>query len=331
MENSENDYFILIAKKLKGEISPEEEALLEEWISESNHNKNIYDETSALWKKVDSTNTVIPNVEHAWEKVRTRTVDLDLNTDKSDTGLHWSLAWKVAAAFILVIGLSYFVKVYLFTESEWTEVAAQENKLQYTLPDSSKIWINRNSKISFSGDYGSKQRMIRLEGEAFFEVRKNKSKPFIVIGKSSKTMVLGTSFNINTNNVKGDEIEVRTGKVSFTSIASNKELILLPGDHAKSLNNGQMVKSKIENSNYLSWQTGEMTFDNNSLREVIEVLESNYGVTIQVKDPSMLECKFTGRFTQSSIGEIIQVLSISINLTYTKEGNKYFLSGKGCS
>jgi len=331
MENSEKDYFILIAKKLKGEILPFEEALLEEWISESDHNKNIYDETSALWKKADSTIPVIPDVERAWEKVKSRTVNLDLNIAKPRNVIEWSLAWKVAAALVLVIGLSYFVKVYLFTESEWTVVAAQENKLQYVLPDSSKIWINRNSKISFSGDYGSKDRMIRLEGEAFFEVQKNKNKPFIVIGKTSKTVVLGTSFNINTTNPTGDEIEVRTGKVSFSSISGHTELVLLANDQAKSLTNGEMVKSKIENPNYLSWQTGEMTFDNSSLKEVINVLESYYGITIQVKDPSLLECKFTGRFHKSSMDEIIQVLTISINLSFTKEGSTYLLSGKGCS
>jgi transmembrane sensor len=337
MDTINQEHLNLITKHLRGETSAFEENLLKEWILESDQNKEYYAETVFLWNAGKAPVEQIPDVELAWSKVRKRTISNDSANSNPENNVRrlsdYSTYWKVAASILVFIALGYLTRS-LWKEKEVIRLASGDQKREFYLPDSSKVSLNSNSSIAYTEDYNESNREITMEGEAFFEVKKDKQKPFIVNGKLSRTEVLGTSFNVRSyGNATSDEIEVVTGRVSFASLAQGKktQVVLLPGDKAVLDEKGEMETSKISIANTTSWKNEKLLFENNSLQEVVVAMEDYFKVSIEIQNSELNSCRFTGTFTKPSIEEMMQVLSVSINLSYSKKDQTYLLSGKGCN
>jgi hypothetical protein len=210
------------------------------------------------------------------------------------------------------------------------EEKTSEQKKEIHLPDGSKIILNRHSKIKYSNNF-KKERIVYLQGEAFFDVKPIAGQSFIVEGNFSKTKVLGTSFIIRSNNNETyDEINVISGKVSFGQIMEKGNEILILAGNKGTLEGDRTEQTPIKDINYNSWLTEKIVFKNTKLKEVFKVLEDYYNVSLKAKNPKILNCEFTGEFEKSDINEILEVLSVSFSLSFNKERKNYLLSGKGC-
>jgi ferric-dicitrate binding protein FerR (iron transport regulator) len=335
MDNLNEEKLNLIAKHLRGETSGFEENLLKEWMNESDLNKEFYAETAFLWNAGKAPVGQIPDVDLAWQKVKMRTLVSDAvspSLDNVRSFTSYSIYWKVAASLLVFVALGYLTRS-LWMKTETVRLASGNHKMEFYLPDSSKVSLNKNSTVFYSEEYNGSKREVTMEGEAFFEVRKNKQKPFIVNGKFSKTEVLGTSFNVRSyKSGTSDAIEVVTGKVSFTSLKKqNSKVFLLPGDKAVLNENGEMKTSKVDITNTLSWKNEKLVFENTSLQEVAIAMEDYFNVPVIIQNQELTSCRFTGTFTKPSIEEMMQVLSVSINLSYSKKDQTYLLTGKGCN
>lgn len=207
----------------------------------------------------------------------------------------------------------------------------QQQKREILLPDSSVVSLNVYSEISYPSQFIN-ERVIHLKGEAFFEVTPDKNKPFIIYGNLSKTEVKGTSFLLRSVKEEGeDEIYVRTGKVYFANAKDNAKKVLLEAGTWSIVKDDEPLKAApIDNVNYAAWKDEKIVFHNTLLKEVIPTLEHYYAIKISVTNPEVLQCRFTGIFEKSELKEILQVLSMSFNLTSDRVNNKYMLSGKGC-
>lgn len=206
-----------------------------------------------------------------------------------------------------------------------------DQKKELLLPDGSKIVLNRNSKVKYSKENFTKERTIYLTGEAFFDVKRDPGHPFIVQGNLSKTTVLGTSFIIRSFEKESyDEINVIEGKVSFDQIIEKgNEITILAGNKGV-LEGTKIEQTAIKDVNYNAWLTEKIIFNNTKLKEVFAVLEKYYNVSLSAKNSKILNCEFTGVFENSDINEILQVLSVSFDLSFDHQSKNYTLSGKGC-
>jgi ferric-dicitrate binding protein FerR (iron transport regulator) len=209
----------------------------------------------------------------------------------------------------------------------------ETNQKVVELPDRSKVWLNRNSELLYPESFDGDSRTLYLKGEAFFDVAHDKNKPFIIHSGSSKTKVLGTSFNLRAYS-KEDKIEltVVAGRVSFTLADDKEEVIVTAGDVAVLINyNKTIMQSHNTDPNFLSWKTGELLFDDSPLDQLISSLERHYAVTIAVDRPETLRCRFTGNFHETKIEDIIKVITKATGTTYNFSNGHYIIEGRGCN
>jgi transmembrane sensor len=327
-------YFELIAKELNGEISKKEKSTLLEWVNKSVENRTLYEQMVKSWETMTVKNKIPDfNTEAAWEKLKTRAGGTKegklISINRS------SFALKAAAAVLLLIGIFALVKYTLFNAPEAINFATRENEIEIYLPDSSKVLLNKNSTLTYYTDYDSEGRKVYLEGEAFFEVRKSQGKKFEVFGLRSITTVLGTSFSVRSvRNEPLEIVQVVTGMVSFAdkNFKEKNEVILTPGFKGELDRASHLTKNEIKDPNFIAWRENRLSFDNASLKKVTETMEEYFGVEIEINDPLLLNCRFTGAFDKPAIEQVLEVLTVSTNSSYKKVAdNKIILYGKGCS
>lgn len=315
------EIFKRIAGVLSGTCSSQEKEELEAWRKEVPANEEEYCKFKKVWDAATPLSRFRPDTEKAWNKVNACILQQkSMTTEKTRKSAvpFYRTPWAIAAAvglFVVAAGLLLMNRPGILSSDDHkmavTETKAGE-KNTLTLADGSRIWLNENSKFVYPESFDSQPRVVKLEGEAFFEVAEQPDKPFIVLAGAGKIKVLGTSFNIDT---KGQvNVQVSSGKVSFSAVESEKTLTLTAGDAAfLKGNTPEMVK---QDPNFLSWKTGEFVFEDSRLKEVFRSLEEYYGVKISATSAEILNCRLFARFQEQPLEEVLKVLSLTLNLTY---------------
>jgi transmembrane sensor len=169
---------------------------------------------------------------------------------------------------------------------------------------------------------------VRLTGEAFFEISADASKPFIIDAGNAMVKVIGTSFNVITENSESAvEVFVKTGRVMLSDNSGSKSVILDPEFiGTMDLKNYEKIQNK--NPNYLSWNTGLLVYNGQKLDIVFDDLKRVYDMDIVADDPSILDNTWTSPIDNQKQDTIIRLICASFNLSYTKDGSVYHLSKK---
>lgn len=203
-------------------------------------------------------------------------------------------------------------------------------KATYSLPDGSKVTLNRYSDFFYDENFTD--RIVTVHGEAFFEVKSDEAHPLIVYGNRSRIQVSATSFELRSYSDEiYDEVNVKKGKISIESRnEKSKKAIILAG-YKVSISDTIVRKEAIVDDNFDAWKTEKIVFHDTGLKEVFSTLENYYQISIATNSPKILNCRFTGVFEKSEINEILQVLSVSFDLSYNENSKNYILSGKGCN
>jgi len=203
---------------------------------------------------------------------------------------------------------------------------------QVILPDGSKVWLNSESTIKFRIPFSEDIRKVDLIGEAFFDVTKNPKQPFIVKSANVGVKVYGTRFNYKAyQEDKNIEVILEEGSVGLTVSEKGmyNKTRLTPGDRAVIAKKNNAVDIKNENiDKYIAWHTGKLVFENTPMSEVALMLERWYGVEVIVQNPEIMDYSFTTTFDNESLFEVIELLEISspirikyIPATIGKENN----------
>lgn len=161
------------------------------------------------------------------------------------------------------------------------------------LSDGSKIWMNSKTKVDFPSAFTGEKREISISGEAYLEVAKDPSRPFIVNLGNTKVRVLGTAFNVNTYEESETRVSLVQGSVSLA--ANNTSLTLKPGREGIYTSNTQLIRERpFESNSTLSWREGIIYYDSASLNNIARVVDRWYGIQIKVDDPVLLKKQFAG-------------------------------------
>jgi transmembrane sensor len=317
-----------IASVLSEEKS-EENDLLNRFIAEDAYN------TGKQWKELRNMNSEKEiNVDKAWNNVYSRMNNDGLKTNNGPARISFmrSKFMRVAAAavILLTLGTTTFYLNYSGTFSKKITVATgnDQKNILVSLPDGSKIFLNRNTEFSYRANFGKHRRDVRLTGEAFFDISADASKPFIADAGNAKVKVVGTSFNIITKNGESAvEVFVKTGKVILSGNSGSQSLVLDPGFVGK-MDLKTSVKELNQDPNYLSWNTGLLVYTRQKLDVVFTDLKRVYNMDIVAVDPGILEYLWTSPIDNSSQDTIIRLFCTSFNLSYTKDGSVYHLAKK---
>jgi transmembrane sensor len=333
MENINPEMLEIILSHLQKAASQPEGEKLAAWLKEKPENLARFQEIERIWKLSDpGVETFVPDTEKAWTTVRSR-IEIPAEGSNPKKGkvvaMPFSL-WKVAASVLLLIGFGILLKTLFKADETWTTVSTKAEKQLFYLPDSSQVWLNRHSTLSYTRFEG-KTREVKLSGEAFFQVKRRPDQAFRIQGNQSLTEVLGTSFNLKSVSGKPDEVEVVTGLVAFSSLknpTSRQEL--KPGQKAEIEADLRVLKVENRDPNFMAWQTGRLEFNNLEMEKVVATLEGYYGIRIDIQDAAIRNCRFTGSFEAAELKEVLDVLSVSANIKIDKKDNVYHLRGGGC-
>lgn len=333
----------LLLLYLTHEADEQQVKAVEDWLRASRENKMALDKLEKLWTETGKITPppVAVDTDLAWGKVlskiqpeESKTVVLKPEPQKARRqGL--KMFFRVAAIFLIALG-GYGVFKWMDKEVEPVVVAGKEEPVSNVLPDNSKIELNQGAKITYPKQFKGKTREVTLEGEAFFQVAKNRKRPFIVHTDIADITVLGTSFNVkampNSNKV---EVLVQTGKVKLADKSGGRDnaasIILEAGTSGIiNRNTGTIQKLDSLDLNKLFWKTNTFVFQNYRLADVFKLLEEHFNVSIQTTNKTLENCLFTSIFENNDIDYILEVIASTFELNLKKENNTYLLDGNGC-
>jgi ferric-dicitrate binding protein FerR (iron transport regulator) len=220
--------------------------------------------TEKQWKELRKmSDTKEINVDKAWNKIYSRIKDNELIREPAALPDSYRIRTilKIAATVLIVIGLAstaiYLGNTGMFSKKMIVATNNDQRNVEVSLPDGSKVFLNRNSELSYRSNSGKTTRNVSLKGEAFFEIVRNESKPFIIDAGKANIKVLGTSFNVITNNSNNVvEVFVKTGSVMLSDSSGAQNLILESGftNYAVTFPEGQSIAIGNSHMTVLSYQ-----------------------------------------------------------------------------
>ena len=305
-------------KHLLGEASPGEDQAVVEWMNESATHKEYYHQLKKIWdqsKALAAGSTV--DVNKAWERFQTRVG----KKNESPKILNRSrFSWmKIAASVILIAGLG-IAAYYLFNNNSATkEIIAQttQNVLIDTLSDGSVVTLNRQSTITYPSKFKGNKRAIALKGEAFFNVAPDKKKPFIISVNDVQVTVVGTSFNIKSEN-GNTEVVVETGIVQVTR--SGKTVELIAGEKiVMAANDSIATKEAVSDKLYNYYRSKEFVCDDTPLWKLVQVLNEAYDAKIIIGRKELNEMRLTTTFYNESLEKVLEVIHLTFDITIIKK------------
>jgi ferric-dicitrate binding protein FerR (iron transport regulator) len=223
-----------------------------------------------------------------------------------------TVSYAAAVALLVISVHFYHVYYYRHAVSEISLFVPAGQRVSLNLSDGTTVWLNARTRLTYPTAFIGNQRRVTIEGEAFFEVAKNKDKPFIVSANGTEINVLGTTFNVSSYpDEPVSRISLLEGSVQVHSKTSpDINVTLRPQEEAIFQNQTQiMTIGKIPNNDYFLWKEGIYSFENEPLSNILKKLELYYDIKIEVKDPAILKWKYTVKFRQrDGIDEILRAL-----------------------
>lgn len=232
------------------------------------------------------------------------------------------LVFPLALFSLLVIYQNRILKNDLNSAAVLQQIDTQPGvKSHFFLPDSTEVWLNAASSIEFPVVFTGNTRLVKLDGEAYFKVYKDKSKPFVVRNGTFEVEALGTAFNLCA--YSGDKRFMATleeGKIKVSQTAINQSLLVVPGEQVSFLNdNQQFSKSTVVVDDFIAWKDGRLVFNKTPFFEVVLTLNRWYNADIQLVDESIAGYRYTATFTNESLSQILELLKLTAPIDYTVE------------
>lgn len=317
----------LISKFLAGETNATEESLVKEWIDESDKNRVAFEEFQKVWNTLGKTsaNQYI-DIDKEWNYLQSKIGKSDIRAKRHSL----AAVVRIAAIIVIVFSLAFAGFQYFSQERVTTQLA---ETTEISLPDGSKVTLNAGSRLRYKNNFGEKGRILSLQGEAYFEVEKNKEKPFIIELSKAEVKVLGTSFNVKAyKGMENIEVTVAEGKVSvYDKRQPQKKVIAVAGEKAEYIKHHKVIK-KTENidRNFNSWKTRSIIFENDSLQTIVNTLSNVYHKSIVLKNPEIKDCTLTTSFENKELETVFEVLESTLDITVEEEGEVFYISGSGC-
>lgn len=245
---------------------------------------------------------------------------------------HWM---KYAAIIIVTLiiggGISYWF--YQNDNGQQILVAIADKGIvkEVILPDGTKVWLNNGATLKYPREFSEKERKVHLDGEAYFEVTKNRHKPFTVQSDAMRVRVLGTIFNFKCNkNCRVAEATLIEGEIEVKGNREEGQIILTPGQRAElNKNNGRLTVKQVDAKLDAVWHDNLIPFQKADIFTIAKALERFYDVKIILSPDIQANKTYSGVLRKkSNIDSVLKSLQNSIPIDYKIVGNNIFISPK---
>ncbi|MCF8227111.1 MAG: DUF4974 domain-containing protein [Bacteroidales bacterium] len=322
----------LISGFLKNELSENDRKELFHWVRQKPENRKYFDQLRDIWDAAHLKEYKnIYNRKEGWNSLH-ELIRQDERIARQKTFRIIRNVFRYAAVVIVTIASVYFFV------SRNPQLVFSENLNQISVPfgektsvflsDSTKVTLNAGSTLSYDNSFDYRNRKVYLRGEAFFEVSKNSSKPFIVNVDGLNVQVLGTKFNVKAY---PDEHLVETilieGSVQLEIEESNKLLVMRPNEYVVYNKNTRQLTSSFEDPVELQvlWKDDVLAFRNKSLEMIARELERSYDRKIVFVDETLKNFHYSGKFITDDINEVLTTISKLSPMTYEIKNDSIFL------
>jgi ferric-dicitrate binding protein FerR (iron transport regulator) len=301
MDSSNID--ILISKKLNAELSEAEQKSLDAWLDESASNKAYFNSYLNLWAKLDPVHE-----------------EIDLEKKYNDfTTLREAKNQRVAFQYIAAAAAVLLVVFYFTLFSAKNSVQTNMQRVELALNDGSVVKLNRFSKIEY--DFNDSERHVKLEGEALFKVQKD-GRPFVIHTADAQIKVLGTEFTVSGKK-SGTRVSVLEGRVLFRSIEDSSKSIILT--HGMMSNSQDYLNNNANYQQSISWIDNRIEFNNVELAEIAERLETEFQISVSIKNDLLEGKKITATFADENPEDILKSLTELIGAELKIEDTNYII------
>lgn len=242
--------------------------------------------------------------------------------------------FKIAVVIVLIL-----MSTYLGYKQYYDKVTENNQMLtmiipvgqygQLVLPDGSHVWLNSQSRLEFPFRFEVGTREVFLDGEAFFDVIADKRNPFVVHTKNYSVRALGTKFNICSfdKNINS-KISLLAGVVDIELNNSKEKFALLPNQQLEFVN-GEVSLTPISSLSYFEWKNGYLSFENESIKDLLDKLSHCYAIEFKIKNESILTDKYTGKFKiKDGVEQALKVLQLRSSFSYKKNGDYIIIEKK---
>ncbi len=317
MELSEHIQTI-IEKHFQGRESAEERRLLEEWRGQHPDHENEFRELMLLWTESGHIlNEPAFDTAGAWKRLDER-----LNGKKK---LRVAFSFRTLAAAAVMAGVLLLAGWLLFQRDHRNlqMAVAKTGNVELSLPDGSKVTLRKGSSLQYPTVFKGEERKVVLNGDAFFDVKADDNQPFRIHTERSVIQVLGTSFLVHTGNNE-DRVVVASGKVLFTDKKEPDQHCVLSARQEALLGNKGFEQQNVNDSNYLSWQTGVLQFERAGLDRVAKDLSDHFGVPVLLDttlEARAGELTVTASFREQPLEQVLGEIAALTGLQYRRQND----------
>ena len=325
-------YILLLEKEATGELTEAEKGQLEEWVNASTeHHQLARQYRQILQGSEQYTQPVEVDLDQRFAELESKIAGDTKPLKAVRRTNNW---WRVAAAVLLLVTTAFLWRQFTTPESvKWASVVTPvDGKETISLADGSTITVNGGSSISYPKTFTGSERRIKLNGEAFFEVEKDPSKPFIVELTGGTVKVLGTSFNIDARK-EDDEVSVfvKSGKVAFSTTDGEKVVLERNERGVLQKAGNTLQKESLTHLNDLTWLTNKLVFQSTPLVEVVSQLEEWYQVEIGIEETDMQDCPLDISFEEEDVDTALNLVAGVLQMRVSqKEKGTFLLEGGRC-
>ncbi len=344
---------ILLSRKLSGEATPDEIRALEEWVRNNPQDHYLIESVQLYWHNMPAQDFFNISDNTHFERILNRAeTPVIAIAEQQKPGKKIRQPWLKWAAAAIFIGITTIVAV-VFNRQQWQKQSAEAandivttrgTKSKIILPDGTKVWLNADTRLNFDKAFDGALREVYLDGEAFFDVAKNKDRPFIVHTSDIDIRVLGTAFNVKSYKEEPTiEATLIHGSIQVTKqkecipkiiLSPNEKLVFnkLIGKVTESP--GQLTIAKETEPQYLvskiagnqindssvvetAWIHNRLLFDGDTFKELAIKMERWFDVQIKFDNAEVANYRLRGAFEDETIGEALKALQQIANFKFT--------------
>jgi len=317
----------LLEKYISGTCTTEEEAYVHEWFDQDYNNLENQEYLSQEEYNYKE--------QKIWTSLQSNLLDNNYILKNKPKSFNYQQIYKYAAILILFFALVLEINTYgngIFWWNGDRYTTAYGEIKEISLKDGSVVTLNSVSELKVPKNYERNDRKLFLTGEAYFKVKHNKEKPFIVYANGISTTALGTEFNVSAySEEKKTIVSLKKGKVEVKEIkqGGQKEVILNPGEEASINQNNTITKDTFSDMERLGWKVEHLlVFKDANIEEVLSKLKRHYGVKFNYSDLKNKEWKLTGEFKEQSLNDVLESLAFNYNIQYEIRKNEVILFDK---
>jgi transmembrane sensor len=324
-----DQFLLLLSKKLTEDITVDESELLALTIKENEEYAQLADKLSKYFNQHQTKNSKTDKLKRTWAVIaNVENQDFEGTFDFNKPKRKQFSIVKIAA--IVVLCLTSVIAIYQLLQKNSGEelegFITTHQKAFRVLDDGTKIWLNKNSAITYNKAFGKDKREITLQGEAYFDVVKNSAIPLFVHVGNVDIEVKGTAFNVDAYQGKpAIQISLIHGLIQVTHhLDTSNKVLLMPNQKLIIANTATNSPPKFlvrpidqfSLSGATKWTVDTLVFHKEKLKDLAVQLERKYGVKIEIHDVQLKEKRFSGKFIDETLPQALDALKLSYPLTY---------------